>query len=119
MMILFPDNQIELWEYTENTEELNWWGETTPQYNYIGTYKCDFQNLSPKDSQQTYGEILEDTYKIYLPIDTPITPTMILRIPNEQDTYTIKGTPQKYTHLLPHIKLTIQKQRKPTKLGEQ
>lgn len=117
-MILFPDNQIELWEYSENTEEVDWWGETQPFYEYIGTYTCDFQNLSPKDSQQQYGEILEDTYKVYLPIDTPITHTTILRKPNELDTYTIKGTPQTYNHLIPHIKVTVQKQRKPTKLGE-
>ena len=113
-MIFFPDNRMELWEYNENGEELNWWGETTPNYTLTGVYTCDFQNLSPRDSIKEYGEILEDTYKAYFPIDTPITPTMILRLFGETDTYSIKGTPQVYNHLIPHIKVTLQKQRQPT-----
>lgn len=116
MVVLFPDDEIELWEYKENDNEVDWWGEKQVGYEYIGTFTCDFQNMSPKETKQVYGEILEDTYKAYFQLDTPITPTMILRKPNEQDTYVIKGTPQKYTHLIPHIRVNLQRQRKPTKL---
>ena len=118
-MIFFGTDKIELWEYTEDPQDLDWWGETSKGYHYIDTYDCDFQNLSPKDSQQTFGEILEDTYKVYFNTDVPITPTMILRKPNETETYTIKGTPQKYNHLIPHTKIIIQKQRKPTNLEKE
>lgn len=115
-MVLFPNEEIELWEYSENETETDWWGETKPSYQYVGTYTCDFQNMSPKDTEEEYGKILEDAYKIYLPLDTPITDTMLIRKVGEPHTYSIKGSPSKYNHILPHIKVLVQRQRKPTQL---
>ena len=116
-MVFFPNTYIELYDYTENEEIPNFFGETTESYEYVGTFFVDFQNLSPKDNPQEYGKLLEDTYKIYCDPEVPVTDTMIIRKQGEQDTYTIKGSPQHYQNLIPHIKLTVQKQRKPTKLG--
>ena len=115
-MVLFPNTAIELWEYNENADETNWWGETTPSYELVGVYTCDFQNMSPRDNQEAFGKILQDTYKAYLPLDTPITDTMIIRKVGEKDTYKITGSPLKYNHILPHIKIILQKQRKPLNL---
>lgn len=116
-MVFFPNVEIELWEYQEDESIPNFFGETSVSYTLIGTYPADFQNMSAKDTLQEYGKLLEDTHKAYFNLDTPITDTMILRVVGQPDTYTINGTPQKYNHLIPYIKVTLQKQRKPTELG--
>ena len=115
-MVFFPDDDIELWEYSEDGEIPNFFGETEASYHLIGVYKGDFQNMSPKDSIEEYGKILQDTYKCYFNIDVPVTDTMILRKVGEEATYTINGSPLKYTHLIPHIKVNLTKQRKPFSL---
>lgn len=115
-MVFFPNSQIELWEYNEDEDIPNFYGESSVSYTLVGVYEADFQNMSPKDTLQEYGKILEDTYKAYFNADVPITDTMILRKTDEPYTYTINGSPQKYGNLIPHIKVNLQKQRKPTKL---
>lgn len=117
-MVFFPNEKIELWEYTENEDVPNFFGETTADYEYIGTFICDFQPMSPKDSLNEFGKILEDTYKIYLDEDVPITDTMILRLEGKNETYSITGTPIINNHnIISHIKVVVQKQRKPTNLN--
>lgn len=117
-MVFFPQTWIELWEYTENEDVPNFFGETTEDYEYVGDYYVDFQNLSPKDNPQEYGKLLEDTFKIYLDSDVPISDTMIIRKKDDPSiTYKIKGSPQHYNTLIPHIKVIVQRTRKPNKLG--
>ena len=116
-MVFFPNEKVELWEYSEEGEIPNFYGEIIASYNLIGVYQVDFQPASQKDTMQEYGKTLEDTYKMYLNIDTPITDTMILRLVGKKDTYSIVGTPIFNNHnVLNHIKVIVQKQRQPTKL---
>lgn len=115
-MILFPNEYVELWEYGEDDSIPNFFGESTSTYTLVGVYPCDFQNMSPKDNLQEYGKILQDTYKMYIDLETPITDTMIIRIVGKEDTYKINGTPLKNNHILPHTKVLLEKQRKPTRL---
>ena len=116
-MVFFPNEDVELWEYGENSEIPNFFGETTSEYSYVGTYPCDFQPMSPKDTLNEFGKILEDTFKIYMDISVPITDTMILRLVGKNDTYSITGSPIKNNHnILSHTKVIVQKQRKPEKL---
>ena len=115
-MVFFPQTWVELWEYHEDEDVPNFFGETTETQKFIGEYFVDFQNLSPKDSQQEYGKILEDAYRIYFDVDVPVTDTMIIRKKGEITTDDIKGSPQKDTTLIPHIKVTVQRTRKPVKL---
>lgn len=117
-MVFFHNENLELWEYVENEDVPNFFGETTADYEYIGTFPCDFQPMSPKDSLNEFGKVLEDTFKIYLDEDVPITDTMILRLEGKNDTYSITGTPIFNNHnIISHIKVVVQKQRKPTKLN--
>lgn len=117
-MVFFPNEMLELWEYSENGDIPNFFGETTSEYKYVGTYPCDFQPMSPKDSLNEFGKILEDGYKIYLDINVPVTDTMILRLEGKNETYSITGTPIRNNHnIINHIKLVVQKQRKPTILN--
>ena len=112
-MVFFPQTYIELYEYTEEEDIPNFFGETTSSYDYIGTYYVDFQNMSPRDNPEDYGKTLGDTYKIYMDTDVPITDTMIIKKQGEKDTYSITGSPQVYNTLIPHIKVLVTKQRKP------
>ena len=104
-MPFFPNTQLELWEYQESTTEFNLYGEPELEYKHITTVDCDMQPLS-----------VTDTYKTYLDINTPVTDTMICRVQNQPDTYKVIGTPSHNNHLLHHIKLLLQKERKPTPL---
>lgn len=38
---------------------------------------------------------------------------MVLRLKGEHDTYKIVGSPEFHTNILPHIKIQVQKTRKP------
>lgn len=115
-MPFFPNTELELWEYKESDTEFNLYGEAELEYKLITTVSCDFQPLSPTDSLKEYGEILQDTYKTYIDLDSPVTDTMICRIVGESDTYKIVGTPVRNNHVLNHTKLVLKKERKPTPL---
>lgn len=115
MMVFFPNVELELWEYGES-DTYNLYGEAELTYTLVDTVSCDFQPLSTTDSLKEFGEILQDTYKTYLDIKTPITDTMICRVVGEPSTYQVVGTPIRNNHLLNHIKVILQKERKPTPL---
>lgn len=109
---------IELWEYTEEEDIPNFFGESSVEYKYIGSFMGDFQNSSPRDIPEDYGKVLQDSYKVYFDSDVPVTDTMILRKEGEKDTYTVNGSPLHYHTLIPHIKVLLTKDRKPVPLGE-
>lgn len=114
-MMFFDNEKVELWKYG-GSYTYDDYGEPQKDYSLSDVISADFQPLSPADSLREFGEILQDTYKIYVDSDVEVEPTMILRINN--DTYTIKGTPMDNNHFLKtkHKKLVLQKQRKPTPL---
>lgn len=117
-MVFFPNQELELWDYTESETEFNPYLEPKKEYHLTATVPCDFQSMSPNETLREFGEVLEDTYKIYIDQDVPVTSSMILRLKDEPDTYEITGTPINNNHLIPvqHKKLVVQKQRKPAKL---
>ena len=117
MVLFFPNEELELFEYVEKPSRDRFLGESEYSYELINTVPCDFQPASPKDSQMEYGKLLEDSYKIYLDGEVNITDTMILRIKGKKDTYKITGTPMHNNHFLNHKKIIVQKQRKPANLG--
>ena len=81
-------------------------------YTLKGEYPADIQPLSPQSSQQIFGKILQDTYKMYLNIDVPIEDTDIIKIPGE-GTFEIVGSVETWNHgLINHKKVTLQKHRK-------
>ena len=116
-MVFFPNQELELYEYVE-TSELNSYLEPKKEYQLHSTVPCDFQPMTPNESLREFGEILEDTYKIYVDVNVPVVSSMILKIKGQQDTYEITGTPIQNNHLpeVQHIKLIVKKQRKPTRV---
>ena len=117
-MIFFPNQELELWEYTESATEFNPYLEPVKEYYLANTIPCDFQSMGPNETLREFGEVLEDTYKIYIDRNVNVTHDMVLRIKGEPDTYEITGTPIDNNHLTPvqHKKIVVQKHRKPVKL---
>ena len=119
-MVFFKNETLELWEYTESTTEFNSYLEPKKEYHLTSTAPCDIQPMSPNDQITEFGELLTDTYKIYINPEVSIHPSMILKITGKPDTYEIIGTPMNNNHLLPvsHQKIIVKKQRKPTQFVE-
>lgn len=115
-MPYFINTYIEIWEPYLSKEKSEITNDKMIKYDLTATIPADLQGLTPSYSQQEYGKILEDTYSVYIDSTVTISPNAILREEGKTDTYMIKGTPVLNNHLLPHIKLVIEKQRTPTKL---
>lgn len=113
-MVFFPNEQLELYQYTE-TLEVNSYMDPKHEYRYKETVPCDFQNMTPSDDLKEFGEIQEDTYKIYLDSKIEVDHKMVLKLENKPDTYEITGIQQINNHLpiVNHTKLIIQRHRKP------
>ena len=112
MRPFFPHCTIEYYQYTEN-EEYDVYGEPIVSYEKAGECICDFQPLSSKDSQMMFGKILNDTFKLFIEYNIPVTDKMMIKKKDEPKTYMIVGGPLRYDHFLRHQEMTVQKTRKP------
>lgn len=90
-MAYYPNIDMDICSYTD-TEELDAYGNPVKAYVYRETIKVDFQPSSRNDRLTEAGEILQDTYRIFLDVNVPVDPTDIFR-DSEGNTYTIVGTP--------------------------
>lgn len=105
----FKNTIIELYSFQEG--EYDDYGRKN-DYVLKGEYSADIQPLSPQSSQQIFGKILQDTYKMYLNIDVPIEDTDMVKIPS-QGTFEIVGSVEVWNHgLINHKKVTLKKLRK-------
>ncbi len=118
-MPFFPNEILEIYEYTE-TEEQNPYYEPKVAYKYVGSVSTDFQTLSDSDVVLESGEILTDTYRAFVPINTVISEGMKFKLKGKPHTYSLVGHEVVNSRFIPthHIKLVLQIERKPTPLGE-
>ena len=114
-MVYFPNEQLELYSYRESESEFNSYYEPIKEYYLSNTVPCNIQPLSPNDSLKEFGEILTDSFKVIIDSDVEVSPSMIIRIKGNPETYEIQGTPMVNTHFTPtkHTKIILKKQRKP------
>lgn len=105
----FNNTTIQLYAY-QPTGEVDEYGKKF-EYTCKGTFEVDLQPLSPQSSQQVFGRIEQDTYKMYLSNDIPIESNDLIKIDN-LGTFEIVGSPQKWNHLLGHTKVILRKHRK-------
>lgn len=105
----FNNTTIQLYAY-HPTGEVDEYGK---KFEYVckGTFEVDLQPLNPESSQQVFGRIEQDTYKMYLSSDIPIESTDLIKIP-DLGTFEIVGSPQKWNHFLEHTKVILRKHRK-------
>ena len=114
-MVFFNNGTLELYEYQEDSKELNPYKESTTTYKYVGSVACDFQTASTSDVLLEVGETLTDMYKAYIPTDTVISEGMKFKLTGKPHTYTLIGHEVVNTRFTPtqHQKLILQVDRKP------
>lgn len=112
----FPNAEMELYTYSQSTGEYTEWGELLPEYELRCTVEVDFQPATGRgvatgqSSMEEYGKILQDTYVVYMPIDTEIYDTDLVVI--EDVKYSIMGSIETWNHVIPHKRAVLKKQRK-------
>lgn len=104
MIPFFKNTDIDIYTY----DGLDKYGDK--QYTHKDTIEGDIQSLSNEDSMEIFGKILQDTYKLYLDINTSITDTDHLRIQGE--CYKVIGSVENWNHILQFKKVVLQKLRK-------
>jgi hypothetical protein len=112
----FPNMEMDIFSYTDLAES-DAYGNSKKGYVYRETIPVDFQASSRRDKLTEAGEILQDTYKIYVDVNVEINPNDIFRDP-DGNTYTIIGTPIANNRFssTKHKKVELQKTNKPIKV---
>lgn len=112
-MVYYPNMTMDICSYTDS-ESVDAYGNPRKAYVYRETVNVDFQPSSRNDRLTEAGEILQDTYRIYLDEDIVVNPTDIFRGP-DGETYTIIGTPivNNRFKVTRHKKVELQKTNKP------
>ena len=112
----FPNAIMELYSYSQTTGEYTEWGEPLPSFTLRDTVEVDFQPATARgistngSSLEEYGKILQDTYVVYMPIETEIYDTDLIKI--EGTRYEIIGSVETWNHVIPHKRCTLKKHRK-------
>lgn len=118
-MPYFPNMTMEIFTYTD-LQETDAYGNAKKGYVYRETISVDFQASSRKDTLIEAGEILQDTYKIYVDANVEVNPNDIFK-DEDGNTYTVIGTPiiNNRFNLTKHKKIELQKTNKPIKVVKQ
>lgn len=112
----FPNATMELYSYSQTTGEYTEYGEPLEEYVLRDSVEVDFQPASGRgvsssqSSMEDYGKILQDTYVVYMPIDTEVYDTDLIVIENVK--YSIMGSVETWNHIIHHKRMMIKKQRK-------
>ena len=112
-MVYYPNINMDICSYTD-TEQTDAYGNPIKAYVYRETIVVDFQPSTRNDRLTEAGEILQDTYRLYLDVSTQVDPTDIFRDP-EGNTYTVIGTPilNNRFSVTQHKRVEVQKTNKP------
>lgn len=117
-MPYYPNLEMDICSYTDS-EHTDAYGNPHKEYVYRETIPVDFQPSSRNDRLTEAGEILQDTYRVYIDENVNVDSTDIFR-DQEGNTYTIIGTPilNNRFKLTKHKKIELQKTNKPIKVKE-
>ena len=110
-MVYFPNCEIEIYEPSETPEICCYTGELKDTWTLITIVEADFQPITPKDTQVEYGKLLEDTYKIYVDLEVPVTDKSLIKIVGEEPTYEVTGSPERWNRFHNFKKIIVQVQR--------
>lgn len=72
-MIYYPDTLLKRYTYTDTSTGI--YGETVQKYEYTDDILVDFQEESNQEIAKDYGVELQNLYKIYADINTPLNDT--------------------------------------------
>ena len=114
----FPNTTRQIFTYTD-LSETDAYGNSKKGYVYRETVPVDFQASSRRDKLTEAGELLQDTYKIYLDVNVEVHANDIFK-DEDGNTYTVIGTPilNNRFKITKHKKIELQKTNKPIKVVE-
>jgi hypothetical protein len=117
-MPYFPNTTLKQYSYSESAE-LDEYGNPIESYVFVRDVRVDFQQASEKDRLTSAGELLQDTYRIFMDINLSVEPNDIFK-DNNGDTYTIIGSPVVNNRFVAtqHKKIVVQKTNKPIKMED-
>ena len=115
-MVYYPNMDMDICSYTD-TVELDAYGNPVKGYVYRETVPVDFQPSNRGDRLTEAGELLQDTYRLYLDVHVEVEPTDIFR-DKDGNTYTIIGTPilNNRFKVSSHKRVEVQRTNKPIKV---
>lgn len=115
-MPYYSNMKMEIFNYVDSDKN-DAYGNPIKSYVYYTTIDVDFQASSRRDKLTEAGELLQDTYKIYLDVNVEVHTNDIFRDP-EGNTYTVIGTPivNNRFKITKHKKVELQKTNKPIKV---
>lgn len=117
-MPYYSNMKMDIFNYVDSDKK-DAYGNPIKSYVYNTTIDVDFQDSSRGDKLTEAGEILQDTYKIYLDDNVTVNSNDIFRDP-DGNTYTVIGTPilNNRFKITQHKKVELQKTNKPIKVVE-
>lgn len=117
-MSYYPNMKMDIFNYVDSDKK-DAYGNPIKSYVYYTTIDVDFQASSRRDTLTEAGEILQDTYKIYIDSEITINANDIFK-DEDGNTYTIIGTPilNNRFKITKHKKIELQKTNKPIKVVE-
>ena len=111
MVCFFPNCMIEIYEPVDG-ECCPYTGERKDAWRLIDTVPADFQpNKDGSDEQTEYGNILTDSYKIYVHINTKITDKSRIKIVGRDASFEVIGFPQEWNRFHLFKKIIVQTHR--------
>ena len=107
-MIQFPNATLHRYSLFENGRGV--YGETVTEYVYVDDITVDFQNENNVEIAKDYGVELQNLYKIYVDLNTPLLDTDQLR-DDKGRTYHILGNIKEYDHFHHYKKAHLARER--------
>lgn len=115
-MVFFPNCQLEIYEEQESGDYDEYTGEPKSEWVLIDSLPVDFQRLKHDEMQEEWGKEVEDTFKVYVPLNTHINNRCIVKIVDdiEDRTFDVIGEPEYWNRFHMFRKIILQVQRKST-----
>jgi len=109
MAIRYKKDTITFYDEVQDAERcgVDQYGKAQKCSLELSTVKGDFQPMSPSEQLREFGSIVQGSYKLYLDPDVEILPNYKVAVEGYDRKFQVRGTPMKYTALIPHIKVIL------------
>lgn len=117
-MPYYPNTTMDIFNYVDSDEK-DAYGNPIKSYVYYTSINVDFQPSSRNDRLTEAGELLQDTYRLFIDDNVTVNPTDIFK-DSDGNTYTIIGTPilNNRFSVTKHKRVEVQKTNKPIQVVE-
>ena len=108
-MILFSRDIVEIYKEILDGSKCGYDHYDQPRKCMIlsNIVQGNLQPLSPNESRQIFGTILQDNYRLYLEENVKIENNYKIRIKSIEGCFKVIGTPKQYKKIIPHIEVLL------------